>query len=732
MKRECGIVRAVPKLVKNKNRPRPNRSWRRWLLWSGVAGVLAVVVVCVAYGFWASTFDMHEVREMSERSAVFDMDGKVYSRLQGENRVTVKLGEVSPHFLKALLSREDTRFYDHHGVDPLGIARAVVRNLTKGSAREGASTLTQQLARNSYPVGLGSRKSIHRKLLEAFVAARIEQHYSKDDILEAYVNRIYFGATVYGIETASMTYFGKRAGELTLGEAAMIAGIIRAPSHFSPFKNLKGALRERDTVLARMVKLGKISEGEADKAREGAVKLAKKRPFSAQENYAMDLVQRELDELLTDEQKVYGGMKIYTTIDPALQKVAEVSLDADLRKVEGKAGYKHPKKADFSAEAKASQDAPPYLQGALVVIDNASGGIRALVGGRDFSESQYNRAIASPGTRQVCSTFKPFVYAAAYGKGMLPGALVDDGPIGRGEIRGAANWTPGNSDGTYKGNLRAEEGLILSRNTMSVRVGERAGLDEVARVAAAVGLENMPKFPAAYLGTMEGNVLDVTTAYSVFPNHGVRRQSYIIERIDDAYGETIYRAAHIQTRAMDAAVSWMVTGALTKVMERGTAASAKAMGFTKPAAGKTGTNDDYHDAWFVGYTTALTCGVWVGLDTPQTIAPRGYGSTLALPVWVDVMKGASPQRYPARDFQPPEPLRRAIVCAVSNELATVGCDRAGTAYETELPESRVPREACSVHRGGVMADVERGDDGERRRTVPQSIFRSFKKFFGGD
>jgi len=701
-------------------------------VWSGGLALLAVVLVCVTYGFWASSFDMHQVREMSERSSVFDVDGKVYSRLQGENRVTVRLGEVSPHFVKALLSREDTRFYDHRGVDPIGIARAVVRNVTRGAAQQGASTLTQQLARNSFPQGLGSRKSIHRKLLEAFVAARIEQHYSKDDILEAYVNRIYFGATVYGIETASQTYFGKRAAALTLGEAAMIAGIIRAPSHFSPFKNLKGAMRERDTVLARMVKLGKISEGEADKAREGAVTLAKRRPFAAQENYAMDLVLRELDELLTDEQKAYGGMKIYTTIDPALQKVAEVSLEAELRKIEGKPGYKHPKKADFSAEAKAAQDAPPYLQGALVVIDNGSGGIRALVGGRDFSESQYNRAIVSPGGRQVCSTFKPFVYAAAFGKGMLPGSLVDDGAIGRGEIRGAANWTPGNSDGTYKGPLRAEEGLILSRNTMSVRVGERAGLDEVGRVAAAVGLENMPKFPASYLGVMEANVLDVTAAYSVFANNGVRRQSYIIERIDDANGETIYRAAHVQTLALDPAVSWMVTGALTKVMERGTAASAQKMGFTKPAAGKTGTNDDYHDAWFVGYTTALTCGVWVGLDTPQTIAPRAYGAALALPVWVGVMNGAPPQRYPARTFQPPVPLRRATVCSISNELATAGCERAGTAYSADLPESRVPHEACAIHQGGRVADVERGADGLPKRTVPQSIFRSFKKFFGGD
>ncbi len=697
---------------------------------TGLAGLLVVVAVGVGYGFWASTFDLQQIREMAERSAVYDVDGKLYSRLQGENRVVVKLGEVSPNFVKALLAREDARFYQHRGVDPIGIARAVLRNVTHGSAKEGASTLTQQLARNSYPQGLGSRKSIHRKLLEAFVAARIEQNFSKDEILEAYVNRIYFGATVYGIETASQTYFGKPAAQLSVGESALIAGIIRAPSHFSPFKNLKGALAQRDAVLARMTKLGKIEEGEADRAREESVKMAKRRPFAAQENYAMDLVIRELDELLTDAQKENGGMKIYTTIDPGLQKKAEETLDAELRKIEARPGYKHPKKADFTAAAKAAQEAPPYLQGALVVIDNASGGIRALVGGRDFSESQYNRAIAAPATRQVCSTFKPIVYAAAFEKGMLPGSLIDDGPIGRGEIRGAANWTPGNSDGKYGGNLRAEEGLIHSRNTMSVRVGEWAGLDEVAKVAAALGLEGVPKLPAAYLGVMEANVLEVTSAYAVFANHGMRRQRYIIERIDDANGETIYRAAHIQTRALDPAVSWMVTGALTKVLERGTATSAQKMGFTQPAAGKTGTNDDYHDAWFVGYTTSLTCGVWVGLDRPETIMARGYGSTLALPVWVGVMSAASPQRYPARAFQSPVPLRRVSVCAISNALATAGCERAGTAYDAEIPETRVPRDRCELHEGGVLADAPR--EPEPKRSVPQSIFRSFKKFFGGD
>jgi len=662
------------------------------------------------------------------------MDGKVYSRMQGENRVTVKLAEVSPNFIKALLAREDSRFYQHRGVDPIGILRAIFRNITHHAAKEGASTITQQLARNSYPERLGARKSLHRKLLEAFVALRIEQNYSKDEILESYVNRIYLGSEVYGVETASQRYFGRHASDLTLGEAAMVAGIIRAPTRFSPLKNMKAALRERDTVLDRMVKLDKISAAQADAARNSPIALSKRRPFAAQDNYAMDMVRRQLDDLLTDEQKQAGGMKIYTTIDPVLQGAAEKAVDAELTKIEARPGYKHPKKASFTAEARAEEQEPAYLEGALVVIDNRNGAIRALVGGRDFSDSKFNRAIADPPKRQVCSTFKPFVYAAAFQKGMLPGAMIDDGPIARGEVREAVSWTPGNSDGSYKGQMRMEEGLIQSRNTMSVRVGEKAGINDVVKLALNAGFENIPPLPAIFLGAFEANVLEVTSAYAVLANNGLKRPSYVIERIDDAGGETIYRQKEAPTKALDPGVCWMVTSTLTKVLERGTAASSRSLGFNKPAAGKTGTNDDYRDAWFVGYTTTLTCGVWVGLDKPETIVAHGYGATLALPVWVDVMNAASSQRYPATPFKPPVPLRRVTVCSVSNELATGACERAGTVYTIDLPETRIPRDSCGVHQGSVLAGPQSRDshDTEPKRSVPQSILHSFRKFFFGN
>jgi penicillin-binding protein 1A len=590
---------------------------------------------------------------MRERSTIFDMDGKLWGRLQGENRVPVKLGEVSKFFVAALLAREDTRFYSHWGIDPRGMARAIVR--TAQGQQQGGSTLTQQLARNSYNA-LGQRKSLDRKLLELFVALRIERQYSKEEILEHYMNRIYFGSGVYGIEMASRAYFSKGAADLTLSEAAMISGIIRAPTRASPLTNPERARAERDSVLERLAtddcteirtKYG-ISTEMLAAAKKQPLKISAVRRSSTQENYAMDLVMRELDLILDDDRQDAGGLKIYTTIDPALQDEAQKSLDRSLTKLEQRPGYAHPKKAAFSEESRKAELPTDYLQGSVVVVDNRTGGIRALVGGRDYRESKFNRAIEA--RRTVGSTFKPFVYAAAFARGLSPDDELSDGPLQTGEITGAPGWHPGNSDDKFNGMLPVAEGLIRSRNTMTVRAGNYAGIDLVTTFGAQAGLGDIPRNPQSYIGNFGATPRDVTLAYTVLANGGLRRQGYLIERIDGADGEVLYRAAHASFRAAEPRVCASTTAVLSEVFERGTAASAKALGWTRPAAGKTGTTDDYHDAWFVGYTTSLTCGVWVGLDKPATIVSRGYGSTLALPVWVDVMKRADPGKYPAESF----------------------------------------------------------------------------------
>src|SRR3954467_4992265 len=385
--------------------------------------IVAVFGILFFYAVWAQTFDLKKVDDMPERNTVFDVDGKIYSRLAGANRVKVALNEVSPFFIDAVLAREDTRFFEHGGIEWRGIARALYRDVMSASVKEGASSITQQLARNSLPLG---GRTLSRKVLEAMVALRIERDFTKQQILEAYVNRIYFGAGCYGVQTASLAYFGKDASKLNLSESAILAGLIRSPNRFSPLKNPEGAALQRDTVLDRLVELKKISRNQADEAKAAKVNTHPKRMPLIQENYAMDAVQRDLTLLLPPEQVDNGGLFIYTTLDPTVQNTATQALEAQLAKIEHQSNFKHPVKANYHAPAEGEDSSMPYLQGALVAIDNASGGIRALVGGRDYAQSKFNRALA-PANRQVGSSFKPFVYATAFSHGLLPGASISDG-----------------------------------------------------------------------------------------------------------------------------------------------------------------------------------------------------------------------------------------------------------------------------------------------------------------
>lgn len=719
--------------------PRPWVRRVRWWQWLLAVIFLAGAIPTAFYAMWASTFDISKLGDMPQRATVYDLDGNPYSRLYGENRIVVPLAKVSGHFVEALVAREDSRFYSHHGVDPRGILRAVVRNFRRGRAAEGASTLTQQLARNSLPLG---GKTINRKILEAFVAMHIERKYSKDQILAFYVNRIFYGAGLYGVETASQAYFGKPSAQLDLSESAMMAGLIRSPNRFSPLRNPQGAARERDTVLARMAALGKITPQEAAAARQEVIRPARPRSSQVQENYAMDAIQRELTTLLSDEQTDEGALRIYTTIDPQLQNAAAQALEAQLTKIENRPGYEHPKKAGRPDNPNETTGTD-YLQGALVAIDNRDGAIRALVGGREYKPGAFNRALDA--RRQIGSSFKPFVYTAAWQRGLLPGANIDDSAIRPGELPDAPTWSPQNSDNTAGGIQPAENGLIRSRNTMSVRVGELVGLEEVRKVGQAVGLgDAIPALPVIFLGAFEATLKELTAAYTLFPNAGVQKTPYLIERIDDVDGQTLYRAPHGARPVLSPGPAWLTTSILEKVMQKGTAAEARSLGFTKPAAGKTGTTNDYKDAWFVGFTTSLTCGVWVGLDRPQTIMAKGYGAALALPIWCQVVGKASAQRYPATELRPSEPLRRMRVCAYSNQLANQGCETAATGYSIDLPASMADkliqdRSVCAFHQGQLvpgqglppgLVGPTPAPTPQNSEAFPKRFLRSFRHFFG--
>ncbi len=635
----------MAKLRKNpparRKKARPGRRPSHRVLWAvfklGFVTLLIWTVVALGYYAWALSFDLRGIHEMDERSVVYDFRGEYYSRLAGENRVVVPFDRVSNHFINALISREDTRFYQHHGVDPIGVARAVVRNLFLGGFREGASTITQQLARNSFPLG---GKNLHRKLIEAALAFRIETELTKEEILEAYMNRIYFGSGTYGVESASQTYFGKPASRLSLHEAATLAGLIRSPNRYSPFNNPQGSVRERDTVLKRMHDIGLITLAQKNESSSLPLVTTSKSRMSAEDNWAMDAILRDLEMVLEPGQLDGGGLKIYTTIDGGLQRAAEQSVERRLLEVESQAGYPHKPAAAYASQLLDAEKSAPYLQAAAIAMDNETGGIRAIVGGRDYARSKFHRALF--GRRQIGSTVKPFVYAEAFQRGLKPNEKISDDRLSAGEIpSGYGAYSPGNSDGTYRGMQPAGEGLVDSRNTMTVRVGLRAGLNNVADGVIRAGLsEDPPRYPSICLGAFETNLKDLTAAYTVFATGGTRLQPFIIERVTDASGHLLYKATHGRFPLFDPPAVRQTTELLEEVIDRGTGARARELGLRGRAAGKTGTTNNFMDAWFLGFDSRLTCGVWVGFDQPRTIRPGGYGATLALPIWVDILESA--------------------------------------------------------------------------------------------
>ena len=599
------------------------------LLWALIGGF---------YAAWAWTFDLREVGRIPESSLVIDRNGQVYTRLSGENRRTVPLDKISPWFVRAVIAREDSRFLEHFGVDPVGVVRAAMANMLAGGIRQGGSTLTQQLARNSFPLG---GQTMHRKILEAALAVRMEAILSKDEILTHYMNRIYFGAGLFGIETAAQAYFAKPAADLTLSESALLAGLIRSPNRLSPFRDPDGALEQRNIVLRQMEDQGFISARQRLEAQAEPVLLAAERPAPPREDWAMELLWRELERGLPQDVLDGAGLRIYTTLDGNMQRAAVAAVEEQLASVEAGAGYPHETKAGTAFVDPQSRGGTPYLQASAMAVDNHSGGIRVLVGGRDYTTSKFNRAYFAE--RQIGSSVKPFVYASAFAAGLDPQTPISDDRLGPGELPAAyRNYNPSNSDDTYRGMLPAKDGLILSRNTMSVRIGAIAGIERVRETILAAELgSDVPKYPSIFLGSFSGTLRALTTAYAALANDGVSPTPHLLDRVEDPQGRVLYRYRGAVRRILPGNVARLTAGVLREAMTRGTGQVAAAFGYRGAAAGKTGTTNDYKDAWFIGWDAETTCGVWVGFDQPKRIVDRGYGATLALPIWVKIMNAAA-------------------------------------------------------------------------------------------
>jgi len=669
----------------------------------------------------ATTFDLTKLEQMESASVILDRNGKIFGQIYVENRETVPYEQLSPDLINAVVAVEDAKFYQHHGYDLLGIIRAALKNVTAGHVRQGASTITQQLARNSFSL---KERTFRRKLLEIFLAQRIEEQFGKQKIMELYLNRIYFGGGLYGAEAAARGYFGKSARDMSLAECATLAGLIKSPNRLSPWSDRANSREVRDYALDRMRDLGFISRERCAAARAEQIVIGSRQNAQGQ-TYAVDYIRQQVIAAVGWDRAMNEGFRIHTTIDVDLQKVAEDSLRAHLETVEQRPDYNHQTYSTYAAsfrKVKASgtmsdQPAPEYLQGAVIGLDNATGDILVLVGGRDFEHNQYNRALQS--RRPAGTAMLPLVYAAAFEKGMYPGSLVEDSPLdNRAVMIGGTTgilgeWGPESAQNRYEGTMTARQALAKSKNGATVRIGMNAGVDAVLQLCSAAGVHStLRPYPATFLGSSEVTLAELALAYTIFPNGGWRPNTpHILGRIEEKDGTLVWdgKQESIRKLVIKPETAYEVHSCLVDALQSGTGKAAFThFGLKKmPAAGKTGTAYDFTDALFAGYDSNFTCAVWAGFDKPQKIYRGAFGCELALPIWVDVMNTAA-KSYPPREIKEPSGLKQIEICSRSGLLATDKCyDAVNTANgdavqrRTSYPEiaipSQAPTEPCNVH-----------------------------------
>ena len=550
---------------------------------------------------------------------VLDRDGKPLTHLNPLARKTVALSTLPSYLPEAFIAVEDRRFRDHGGVDWRRVPGAVLANVRSRGFAQGFSTITMQLARNVFPERLpGSERTLRRKLAEIRVAGEIEDRFTKDEILELYLNHIYFGEGAYGVETAARHYFGRPASELTLAQAATLAAIPKAPTLYDPRRQPERALARRDLVLRLMAEQGRIDTTDAGQARGGKLTVLEKPPRDrgpdGLASYFLAEIQGELEDRYGSE-LYYGGMRVQTTLDRTMQQALEEELEKQIRAVErGSFGtFRHP----AYDPAKRPGERTPYLQGAGVVLDARTGDVLALVGGRDHDQSSFDRAVL--GHRQMGSAFKPFVYATAIQNGWTTVDHLDDEPF-RIVRAGSPAYEPHNFDGRFSGSVTLREALVRSLNVPTVRLATEVGLGPVAELARNVGFTGeISETPAMALGTASTSPLELALAYVPFATLGnsVERPR-MIQRILDEDGDEVWSQEPSVAQVMDPAVAYIVTDMLTDVIDRGTGTGVRRAGYSGVAAGKTGTTTDGKDVWFVGYTPELVGVIWMGLDQPAT------------------------------------------------------------------------------------------------------------------
>ncbi|HEY7497910.1 MAG TPA: PBP1A family penicillin-binding protein [Vicinamibacterales bacterium] len=661
---------------------------------------VAAFTIAIARELTRAT-ELANIAPRAQATIVLDRRGKPAFTFYAEQRIDVPLDRVSRHMRDAIVAVEDRRFYSHNGLDPVRIAAAAWHNVRARRIRQGGSTITQQLARASQ---LSPARTFDRKIKEAMIAIHLEERYSKEQILEEYLNTVYFGDGHYGVESAAQGYFRKPAVDLAPAEAALLAALVRSPSVDAPTVSPDRARNRRDLVLRLMWKQAKLSKRDLEAALAAPLPDCARRrgslvnlSASGGGEYFQEELRRQLVTMFGNDRVLRGGLRVYSTYDPDLQLAADEAVRSRI--------------ADIAKSRTRARD----LQGSLIAIDPTNGDVLALVGGRSFAESPFNRATQA--RRQPGSAFKPIIYAAALERGYSPGSLLRDldTPVDVPE----GSWLPGGEHEDREYTLRSA--LKVSSNRAAAQLLQTVGVSTAVYYAHRFGIDSeLPMVPSLALGTGEVTLLELTAAYGAFANHGLRAVPRFITRVDEPDGTILWTSPVETTRAISQTNAFLMSSMLSDVVSGGTANGARAAGFSLPSAGKTGTTDDYSDAWFIGYTPHLLAGVWFGTDTPSPIMSGGFAGVVAVPAWARFMKiatkGAKPDWY-----EVPADLEKVAICRRSGARATDACRHATDlksvgvpgdslapvdplpvkafepVYEDYFPLGTVPPDRCTLH-----------------------------------
>ncbi|HEY0928730.1 MAG TPA: PBP1A family penicillin-binding protein [Gemmatimonas sp.] len=689
---------------------RTNRNARRVAFGATVAGVVWTMVMGTWWWScgWQGCPTPTQLRAWrpTEGGALLARDSSVVSALSAVRRVNVPLTRVPAHVQAAFIAVEDRRFHTHAGVDWRGVMRASVSNLRAGSVREGASTITMQLARNVFLGNRATERSWGRKLLEWRYARLLEASLSKEQILERYLNAIYLGNGVYGVEAASRDLFGKGIGDVSLAEAAMLAGLPKAPSSYSPRNDRVKALARRAVVFDVLEREQVADAATLRAARKSALKLARREFVLTRtvDSWAVEAVRGTLDSLraagvipraLNDAQ-----LRVWSTIDRRAQIAAERAIAAGAAQIDEERSWN-----GFPVRR-----ADERTQGALVAMDPSTGAVRAIVGGRRLERKGFNRAMRS--RRQPGSTFKPFVYAAALMHGFTPASMVDDEPV---EISsGRDTWRPANYGDEYAGRITLRDALMRSANAATVRVSRDVGVPVIASLAHAQGItSDLPQVPALALGAAAVTPFELTTAYAPFANGGMRVVPHIVERVEDQFGRLLWeRKATSGSRVLQPTDAFLVTSLLESVVDKGTGRAVRDAGIRGPVAGKTGTTNDGTDVWFVGYTPTLVAGVWFGADNPQPLGWNASGGRLAAPVWARFVRDGWHSPEQDTPWRPPPGIESRQIDIGTGMLASDWCGPSRREYfrTGTQPTGSCEGAAPFAMRDDDPPDWHRGDD----------------------